>query len=81
MLRDGRPGFYSWKRQEIFSFLTAFRPRLGPTQPRIQWAPGALSSRVKRQGHEADLSSPCSAEVNNDGPLPPLPHTILWPGA
>jgi hypothetical protein len=37
----------------------------GPTQPPIQWVPGALSLEVKRQGHEADHSPPFSAEVKN----------------
>jgi hypothetical protein len=38
---------------------------LRPTQPTIQWAPGALSLGVKRPGHEADHSPPSSAEVKN----------------
>jgi hypothetical protein len=36
-LRAGRPGFQS----------TASRPALGPTQPTIQWVPGASSEGVK----------------------------------
>jgi hypothetical protein len=47
----------------IFLFTTASRPVLGPTQPPIQWVTGALSLRVKLQGHEADHSPPASAEV------------------
>jgi len=39
------------------------RTALGPTQPPIQWVPGALYLVVKRPGHEADHSSPSSAEV------------------
>jgi hypothetical protein len=35
----------------------------GPTQPPIQWVPGALSLGVKRPGREADHSPPSSAEV------------------
>jgi hypothetical protein len=46
-----------------FSFHTAFRPALGPTQPPIQWVPGAVSLGVKRPGREADHSPPSSAEV------------------
>jgi hypothetical protein len=38
---------------------------LGPTQPPIQWVPGALSLGVKRPGREADHSPPSSAEVKN----------------
>jgi hypothetical protein len=37
-------------------FSTASRPSLGPTQPPLEWVPGALSQGVKRQGHEADHS-------------------------
>jgi hypothetical protein len=39
------------------------RPALGPTQPPIQWVPGALSLGVKRAGREADHSPPSSAKV------------------
>jgi hypothetical protein len=44
-------GFNPRQMQEIFSS-TASRPDLGTTQPPIQRVPGALSSRVKRQGRE-----------------------------
>jgi hypothetical protein len=44
-------------------FSTASRPTLGPTQPPIQWVPGALSPGVKRQGHEAGHPAPTSAKV------------------
>jgi hypothetical protein len=47
----------------IFLFTTASTTALGPTQPPIQWVPGALSMRVKQPGHEADHSPPSSAEV------------------
>jgi hypothetical protein len=42
-----------------------FDPALGPTQPPIHWAPGALFLGVKRPGREVDHSPPCSAEVKN----------------
>jgi hypothetical protein len=63
-------------RSKIFLFFTASRPALGPTQPHIQWVPGALSP-----GQEADHSPPSSAEVKNDGAIPPLPHMSSWCGA
>jgi hypothetical protein len=50
----------------IFLFTTASRTALGPTQPPIQWVPGALSLGVKRPGHEADHSPPSSAEVKDE---------------
>jgi hypothetical protein len=37
-----------------FYFSIPSRLALGPTQPPIQWAPGALSPGVKRPGREAD---------------------------
>jgi hypothetical protein len=46
-------------------FSTSSRPVLRPTQPPIQWVPGALSSGVKRSGREVDHSPPTSAEVKN----------------
>jgi hypothetical protein len=47
----------------IFLFDTVFRPAVGPTQPPIQWVPGALSLGVERPGREADHSPPSSADV------------------
>jgi hypothetical protein len=49
----------------ISLFTTMSGTTLGPTQPPIQWVPGALSRRVKRPGCEADHSPPSSAEVKN----------------
>jgi hypothetical protein len=46
-----------------FLFFTSSRPALGPTQPPIQWVPGALSQGVKPPGREADHSLSASAEV------------------
>jgi hypothetical protein len=47
----------------IFLLTTASRTALGPTQPPIQWTPGALYMGVKLPGREADHSPPSSAEV------------------
>jgi hypothetical protein len=46
-----------------FLFLMSSRPALGPTQTPNQWVPGAPTLGVKRQGREADHSSPASAMV------------------
>jgi hypothetical protein len=50
---------------KIFLLSTSSRPVLGPTQPPIQWVPGALFLVVRRAGREADHSPPTSAEVKN----------------
>jgi hypothetical protein len=50
-------------------------------QPPVQWIPGATSPGLKRQGREADNSSPSSAKVKNSEAIPPLPHTSSWFGA
>jgi hypothetical protein len=52
-------------RSKICFLSMSSRPILGPTQPPIQWVSGALSSGVKRPGHESDHSPPTSAEVKN----------------
>jgi hypothetical protein len=46
-----------------FLFSTSSRPAPGPIQPPVQWVPEALFPGVKRQGREAEHSSPTSAEV------------------
>jgi hypothetical protein len=56
-------GFDSRRELGIFLFTTAPGTALGPTQPPIQWVPGALSLGVKRAGREAHHSPPSSAEV------------------
>jgi hypothetical protein len=45
--------------------IIASRPALGPTQPPIQWVPGALSLGIKWPGREADHSPQSNAEVKN----------------
>jgi hypothetical protein len=55
-----------------------------PQRPDRLWGPprllpsgyrGTLSPGTKRPGREADHSPPSSAQVKNDGAIPPLPHT------
>jgi hypothetical protein len=58
--------------------LFAIRSKLDiwPTQPRIQWVLGAVSSEINRQCLEADHSCPSCAEVRKDGAIHPLFHTF-----
>jgi len=55
--------FGFWWGLGIFLYTTASKMALGPTQPLVQWVPGALSLGVKRPGREADHLPPSSAEV------------------
>jgi hypothetical protein len=57
--------FVSRQGLGFFLFTIESRTVLGPTQPPIQWAPGALSLGVKLPGREADHSPSSSAEVKN----------------
>jgi hypothetical protein len=59
---DGRR-FDSRRGLGIFLFTTVSRTALGPTQPPIQWVPGAPSLGIERPGPEPDHSPPSSAEV------------------
>jgi hypothetical protein len=53
--------FDPWQGLGIFLFTTMSRMALGPTQPPIQWVPGALSLGEKWLECEADHSPPSSA--------------------
>jgi hypothetical protein len=66
---------------KIFLSSTVSRLTLGPTQPPIQWLPGALSPWIKWQGRDANLSPPSSADVKKGGAIPPLPHMSSWHSA
>jgi hypothetical protein len=55
---------FHWMLSVIY-FTTVSTTALGPTQPPIQWAPGALSLGVRRPVREADHSPPSSVEAKN----------------
>jgi hypothetical protein len=66
----------------IFLFTTASRTFLEPTQPPIQWVPGALSLRVKRPGREADMPSWRADQLKAQGQIylhlfTFYPHTLF----
>jgi hypothetical protein len=65
LVRAGRRGCDSRQGQRFILLVTASRLTLGPTQPPIQWVPGALSLGLKRPGRETDHSFPFSAEVKS----------------
>jgi hypothetical protein len=61
----GRQKYGSSRTDRVRNFLFSvyFRPLTRPTQPPIQWTPGALSPGVKLPGRETDHPPPTSAEV------------------
>jgi hypothetical protein len=75
--------FDSRRGPGISIFTTAMsRTALGPTQPPIQWVPGALTLGVKWSWREADHSPPSSAEVKGWMELyHHSPNTPSWRGA
>jgi hypothetical protein len=76
-------GFDSRRGLGIFLFTTAMsRTAQGPTQPPIQWVPGALTPGLKWPGREANHSPASSAEVNESVELYfHSPNTPSWRGA
>jgi hypothetical protein len=75
----GVQGFDSQWGLGIFVFTTVSRTVLKPTQPPIQWVPGALSLGVKLPGREADHSPPSSAEVKNAWSYTSTPQYVFMP--
>jgi hypothetical protein len=74
----GVVGFDSRRGLGIFLFITASRTALGPTQPPIQWVPGALSLGVKRRGRETDHLH-LVPRKRMRGAIPPIPqHVMAW---
>jgi hypothetical protein len=65
-----------------FSLLHSIKTGFGAHPASYPVGTGALSPEIKRPRHEADHSSPSSAEVKNDGaispPPPPHTHTASW---
>jgi hypothetical protein len=70
-------GFNSRRGLGIFLFTTESRTALGPTQPPIQWVPGALFPGVNRPEREADHSPPSSAELSIRGAILHSPYAFM----
>jgi hypothetical protein len=70
-------GFESRQGLGIFIFTIASGPTLGPTQPPIQWVPGALSLEVKRPGREADAHLHLVPRSNNEWSYTSVPPIRL----
>jgi hypothetical protein len=74
-LLDAQPALVP-SRGRFFCFSSS--SALGPTQPPIQWVPGALSPDVKRLEREADHSPSSGAEVKNAWSYTSTPHFMAW---
>jgi hypothetical protein len=68
-------------RYKMLLLAPASRPALGPTQPPIQWVPGALSTGVKRLGRELTSHNHVVPRSRKSEAVPPLPHTSSWHSA
>jgi len=73
-----RSVFESRRGLGIILFDAVSGPALRPTQPPIQWVPGALSLGVKWQRREADHSPPSSAEVKHAWSYLHSPNAPSW---
>jgi hypothetical protein len=71
--RDSIPG-----GARFFSFSQRPDRFWGPPSLLFNGYRGALSAWLKLPGREADHSPPSSADVKNDGAVPPLLHMSSW---
>jgi hypothetical protein len=63
----------SWQEKEVFVFSEAFRPTLGPVQPRRHRVPWAVSSGIKGWNLEGGHPPPLNPRLRMSGAVPPLP--------
>jgi hypothetical protein len=64
-------------RLEKITDSTASRTALGPTQPPIQWVPGALTLGVKRPGVKLTIHLHLVPRSRMRGAIPPLPQYVF----
>jgi hypothetical protein len=74
---DDRGVSSSHGRVKNFHFSISSRLALWSTQPSIQWIPGELSPRVKRQEREADHTPRTSAEFKKTWIYAPTPPYVF----
>jgi hypothetical protein len=65
----------------FFLLTTASRMALGPTQPPIQWVPGALSLGYRGRDVKLTTHLHLVQRPKMRGVMPPLPNTSSWRGA
>jgi hypothetical protein len=60
---------YFWYGEKVSRFSIMSGPAMGPTQPPIQWVPGLVSPRLRRQVCETENSLPSNAGEKNGGTI------------
>jgi len=65
------------RKNFTFTFSTASRPALGPTQSSLQGVPGVLFSGVNRPVHEVDNSFPFTAKDRNAWCYTSTPYVLM----
>jgi hypothetical protein len=61
-----------------FLFSTSSRPALGPSQPHIQWVPGALSRGERGRSVKLTSRLKLVPRSRKYGSIHALPHTLSW---